>query len=124
MLVPLCLLGLVCEEHPAKLEMDWGRGMNKRPNSGPKSHVKPSVFPCPLPHFTYLENNPERTEQALLQNWGWWGTNNTQNPKPPSCSMGVSGCWMHSGALRGLCPAQGLVLGGLALIWHAPGHRQ
>ena len=31
--------------------------------------------------------------------------------------MGVSGCWLHSRAQRGLCPAQGFALG----VWPSPG---
>ena len=53
--------------------------------------------------------------------------NKTPSPPPALCQnhfrypeTGVSGCWLHSGVQRGLCPAWGLALG----VWHTPGHQQ
>lgn len=99
------LLGLLWEERPAKLKARSGEGKDAEQalfRSQDRSQAQ-CVF-CPLPQYTHSENDPGRTEQGWLQNWG--GGYLTSNPKPPSCSMpksfplsemGVSGCWMHGG---------------------------
>jgi len=107
-----------------------GWGMRNGPNLGPKTEGKPGAFSCPLPQLTDPENGPGRTEQGWLPSWAGWGGGRGRTthkiPSPPLApcqnyfrypEMGVSGCWVHDGALRGLCPAQGLALG----VWPSPG---
>lgn len=103
--------------------------VKNRPNSGPKTEAKPSAFSCPLLQFTCSENGPGRAGQGWLQNWGWGGVTANKTPSPPLAlcqnhfrypEMGVSGCWLHSRAQRGLCPAQGFALG----VWPSPGMPQ
>lgn len=109
---------------------NWSGGpagwVKNRPNSGPKAEAKPSAFSCPLLQFTCSENGPGRAGQGWLQNWGWGGVTANKTPSPPLAlcqnhfrypEMGVSGCWLHSRAQRGLCPAQGFALG----VWPSPG---
>lgn len=113
-------MGLLREECAAKMETrESGEGKDEKQAKfkSPDRDQARCVF-CPLPQFTYSENGPGRTEQngggrhlmrksqaffllcariiSDILRWGEW-------------------CWMHSGALKGLCPAQGLILGNQTL---------
>lgn len=122
-------VGLLREERPAKLEAGSGEGKDE--NQAIFRSQDSSMCFCPC--LTASVRKWGRTEAGLAAKLGW-GAPNVKPPAPPRLAlrqnhfrypeMGVSGCWMHSVALRGPCPTQGLILGSRALTWHAPGHQQ